>query len=86
MEVELGRRLQWHLWLANDNVSGTLCVGGIITRISNFFKINLNNIPSLPPSYLDENLLRNSRQFKVVRNIWVWKDKVGDEDVDEELE
>ena len=30
--------------------------------------------------------MRNSRQFKVVRNIWVWKDKVGDEDVDEELE
>ena len=31
VDVELGRWLQWHLWLANDSVSGSLYVGGIIT-------------------------------------------------------
>ena len=57
-----------------------------ITQIANYLGITLNNIPSIPPSFLDDNLLRNSRQFKLIRNIWVWKDEVGDEDVDQELE
>ena len=68
-EVELGRWLQWRLWLLSDSVSGSSCVGGIITKIANYFEIPLNNIPSIPPSFLDENLLKNSRQFKLVRGI-----------------
>ena len=50
VDVELGRWLQWHLWLASDSVSGSHCVGGIIIRIANYFGISLNNIPSIPPS------------------------------------
>ena len=69
----------------SDSVSGSSCVGGIITKIANYFEIPLNNIPSIPPSFLDENLLKNSRQFKLVRCLWVWKNEAGDEEVDEEL-
>ena len=65
-EVELGRWLQWRLWLVSDSVGRSLSVGGIITKIINHFGIILNNIPSIPPSFLDENLLKNSRQFKLV--------------------
>ena len=68
-----------------SGVHWSLCIGCFITQIANFLGITLNNIPYIPPSFLDDNLLRNSRQFKLIRDIWVWKDEVGDEDVDEEL-
>ena len=68
----------------SDNVSGHLCVRGIITKIENYFKIPLHNVHSIPP-FLDEILLKNYRQFKCVRGIWVWKDETGDEEIDEKL-
>ena len=34
--------------------------------------------------FFDENLLNNSRQFKKVRELWVWKDEGGKE-IDKEL-
>ena len=44
----------------------------------------MSNIPSIPPYFLDANILRNSRQFKLVRGILVWKNEEGDE-INEEL-
>ena len=33
-EVALGRWLQWRLWLISDSVSGSICIGGIVSRIT----------------------------------------------------
>ena len=71
VDVELERCLQWHLWLFSYSVSEILCVSGIITKIANYFRINLNNVASIPPFFLDENILKNSRQFKKVRELWL---------------
>ena len=70
--------------MASDSVSESLCIGDIIIKIANYFRIHLNHVASIPPSFLDENLLKNSRQFKKVGELWVWKDKEGEE-IDEDL-
>ena len=69
----------------SDSVSRSLWVGGIITKIANYFGITLKNFLSMPPPFLDENLLKNSRKFKHVRGLQVWKNEEGDDDVGEEL-
>ena len=76
--MELERWLQWRLWLASDSVSWILCIGGIITKIAFYFGINFNNLASIPPSLLDENLFKNSKQFKKVEEVWLWKYEEGE--------
>ena len=61
------------LWLVSDSVNGAICIGGIITKITQHFKINPDRLKSIPYSLFDEKFLKNSNQFKKVNNLYVWK-------------
>ena len=71
----MGRWLQWRIWLISDSVSGSICIGGIIFKIAQYFGITLDRFDSIPYSLLDEKFIRNSNQFKKVNNLFVWKNE-----------
>ena len=59
----------------SDNVSGSICIGGIVSRIAQYFGIALDHFDSTPYSFLDEKFIRNSNQFKKVNTLFVWKNE-----------
>ena len=61
--------------MISDSVSGSICIGGIISRISQHFGITLKTSESIPYSLLDEKFIKNSNQFKKVNNLFVWKNE-----------
>ena len=67
-EVALGHWLQWRIWLISDSVSGSICIGGIVSRIAQYFGIALDHFDSTFYSLLDEKFIRNSNQFKKINN------------------
>ena len=86
-EVALGYWLQWRIWLISDSVSGSICIGGIISRIAQYFGIALDHFDSTPYSLLDEKFIRNSNQFKKVNNLFVWKNEEAvEEEHDQDME
>ena len=53
-EVALGCWLQWRIWLISDSISGSICIGGIVYRIAQYFGIVLDHFDSTPYSLLDK--------------------------------
>ena len=71
----------------SDSVSGNICIGAFITKITQHFSINTSNLNSLPSTLLDNTFIKNCKKFKRVNNIWFWKDEViGEQEGDEDLE
>ena len=70
-EVALGCWLQWRIWLISDNVSGSICISGIVSRIAQYFSITLDHFDSSPYSLLDEKFICNANQFKKVNNLFI---------------
>ena len=86
-EVALGRWLQWRISLISDNVSRSICIGGIISRIAQYFGIALDHFDSTPYSLIDKKFIRNSNQFKKVNNLFVWKNEEAvEEEHDQDIE
>ena len=82
----MGRWLQWRIWLISDSVSGSICIGGIISRIAQYFGIALDRFDSIPYSLFDEKFIRNSNKFKKVNNLFVWKnEKAIEEEHDQDM-
>ena len=67
--------------MISDSVSGSICIGGIVSRIAQYFGIELDHFDSIPYSLLDEKFIRNSNQFKKVNNLFVW---MNEEAIEEE--
>ena len=73
--------------MISDSVSGSICIGGIVSRIAQHFGISLKTSESIPYSLLDEKFIKNSNQFKKVNNLFIWKnDEVVEEDHDQDME
>ena len=51
------------MWLISDSLVGAICIGGIVIKIAQSYRIDLQNLPSLKPMILDESFIRNSKQF-----------------------
>ena len=62
-KITLGRFFQWILWLISDSLVGAICIGGIVTKLKQFFRIDFSNLPSMKPLFLDEIFIQNSKQF-----------------------
>ena len=56
-KIALGRFLQWRLWLISDSLVGAICIGGIVTKIAQFYKIDLHSLPSIKHILLDETFI-----------------------------
>ena len=61
--------------MISDSIISAICIGQIITKIAQHFKINLDRLESIPYSLLDEKFLKNFNQFKKVNNLYVWKNE-----------
>ena len=73
--------------MISDSVSGSICIGGIISRIAQYFGIALDHFDSSPYSLLDEKFIQNSNQFKKVNNLFVWKNEEAvEEEHDQDME
>ena len=70
-KIALGRFLQWRLWLISDSLVGAICIGGVVIKIAQFYRIDLNSLPSLKLMLLDETFIRNSKQFTSLNKKWV---------------
>ena len=51
-KIALGRFLQWRLWLISDSLVRAIGIGGIVTKLAQFFRIDLQNLPSIKPILL----------------------------------
>ena len=61
--IALGRFLQWRLWLISDSLISAIYIGGIVTKIAQFYRIDLQTLSSLKPMLLDESFIRNFKQL-----------------------
>ena len=77
-KIALGRFLQWRIWLISDSFVGAICIGGVVTKLAQFFRIDVQNLLSIKPLLLDETFIRNSKQFTLLNKKWVWKHDLGD--------
>ena len=59
--IALGRFLQWRLWLISDSLVGTICISGVVTKIAQFYKIDLHSLPSLKFMLFYETFIINSK-------------------------
>ena len=51
-KITLERFLQWRFWLISDSLVGVICIGGVVTKIAQFYRIDLHSLPSLKPCFL----------------------------------
>ena len=73
--------------MISDSVSRSICIGGIISRIAQYFGIALDQFDSTPYSLLDEKFIQNFNQFKKVNNLYVWKNEEAiEEEHDPDME
>ena len=77
-KIALVRFLQWRIWLISDIFVGAICIGGVVTKHAEFFGIDVQNLASIKPLFLDENFIRNSKQFTLLNKKWVWKHDLSD--------
>ena len=78
-KISLGRFLQWRIWLISDSLGGAICIRGVVTKLAQFFRIDVQNLPSIKPLFLDETLIRNYKQFTLLNKKWVWKHDLSDQ-------
>ena len=55
--------MQWRLWLISDSVIGAICVGGIVTKLAQFYEVDLDALHPTKPILLDDTFLKHSKQF-----------------------
>ena len=67
-QIAFGRILQWRLWLVNDSVSGSICIGGIVTKLVTFYGIQLDSLKCIPPVLFEDTFVNK----KVVREMMLW--------------
>ena len=79
-KITLCRFLQWRLWFISDSLVGAICIRGVVTKLAQFFRIDVQNLPSIKPLFLDETLIRNSKQFTSLNKKWVWKHDLSDQE------
>lgn len=53
-QIPLGRFIEWRLCLVSDSVVGDICIGGIITRLAQFFRVDVSKLRSIKPLSLDK--------------------------------
>ena len=70
-KIALGRFLQWKIWLISDSLIGAICIGGVVTKLAQFFRIDVQNLPSIKPMFFDETFIRNSKQLTSLHKKWV---------------
>ena len=76
--IQLGWFVQWRLWLISDSTSGAICVGGIVSKLAQFYGVDLDALHPTKPILLDFTFLRNSKQFTSINEAWVWKHDLGE--------
>ena len=76
--IQLGRFVQWRLWLISDSVTGAICVGGIVTKLAQYFGVDLDALHPTKPILLDDTFLKHSKQFTSINEAWVWKHDLGE--------
>ena len=72
-QIVLGKILQWRLWLVSDSISSSICIGGIMTKLANFYGLQLDNLECIPVILLNNTFVKNSKQLSFMENKWVWK-------------
>ena len=72
-KITLGRFLQWRIWLISDRLFGAICIRCVVTKLAQFFRIDVQNLPSIKPLLFDETFIRNSKKFTSLIKKWVWK-------------
>ena len=77
-KIALGRFLQWRIQLISDSLVGAICIGGVVTKLAKFFRIDLHNLVSIKPMFLNESFIKNSKQFTSLNKKWVQKHDLGD--------
>ena len=78
-KIALGRFLQWRIWLISDSLVGGICIGGVVTKLVQFLRIDVQNLPFIKPLFLDETFISNSKQFTLLNKKWVWKHDLSDQ-------
>ena len=63
----------------DHSLVGAICIKGIVTKLAQFFRIDVSNLPSIKPLFLDEIFIRNSKQFTLLNKKWVWKHDLSDQ-------
>ena len=79
-KIALGRFLQWRIWLISDSLIVAICIGGVVTKLAQLFRIDLQNLASIKPMFLDESFIRTSKQFTSLNKKWVWKHDLSDQE------
>ena len=67
--VEVSRMLQWKLWIISDNITRSISIGGIITKIASFFWGFFITLHFIPPSFINTTFIKKFKQFKLVDGI-----------------
>ena len=40
-KIALGRFLQWRIWLISDSLVGAICIGSVVTKLTQLFGIDI---------------------------------------------
>ena len=70
--------MQWRLWLISDSITGAICVVGIVTKIAQFYGIDLDALHQTKPMLLDDTFIKHSKKFTSINEVWVWKHDLGE--------
>ena len=79
-KIALGRFLQWRIWLISDSLVSAICIGEIVIKLAQLFRIDVQNLPSIKPLFLDETFIRNSKHFTSLNKKWVWKHDLSNQE------
>ena len=53
--------MQWRLWLISDSTTGAICVGGIVTKLTQFYGVDLDALHPTKPILHDDTFLKHSK-------------------------
>ena len=59
--IQLGRFVQWRLWLISNSITGAICLGGIVTKLAQFYGVDLYALHPTKPILLDDTFLKHSK-------------------------
>ena len=76
--IALGRLVKQRLWLISDSQTGAICISGIVTKLAQYYGIDLDLLHPTNPILLDEIFIKNSEQFTSINEVWVWKHNVSE--------
>ena len=53
-------------------MSGSIYIGGIVSKIARFYGIKVDHLEAMPPILLNDVFIKNSKQFSLVNEKLIW--------------